>query len=90
MEQIVVESVAPAKRIVVEHTEGPFKGLMQITGTTDDFDGQSPPPITTEPFMIQPGQRMAIAGLVAAKRTYLLYREITKPDGLKSFHEHQQ
>lgn len=66
------------QRIVLEHTSGPHKGLFQITGHTGVFGGQTPP-AATEPFPESITHRVIIAGLVASKRGYLLYREIHTP-----------
>ena len=65
------------QRVVLEHTNGPFKGLKQIMGHADDID--SPPPTTTGEFDITPGARKGIAGLVKSTPRYLLYRELICP-----------
>lgn len=76
-------------RVVLEHTNGPFKGLHQITGHSDDLD-PGPPPALTEEFDIAPGKRRGVAGLVRATSRYLLYRELTKPEGLGTFDRRQR
>lgn len=77
------------RRVVLEHTNGPFKGLKQIMGHSDDFNGE-PAPVTTDEFEINPGKRKGIAGLVKSTPRYLLYREITKPEGLGTFDRRQR
>lgn len=77
------------RRIVLQHVKGPFKGLMQIMGHTDDFKGTAAP-IVTEEFDINPGTRKGIAGLVKSTRRYLLYKEIDKPEGLGIFDRNQR
>ena len=77
------------QRVVLEHTQGPFAGLLQITGHSDDFGGQQPPTLTDE-FDIMPGKRKGCAGLVKSTPRYVLYREITKPDGLGKFDRRQR
>ena len=72
---IVRESGLSPLRIVFEHTMGRYAGLRQIVGTTDEFEGATPP-TTSEPFNAIPDNRPAQAGLVSAHRGYLLYREI--------------
>lgn len=96
MSENAPESTAPVlpplqrnQRIVLEHTQGPFKGLHQITGHSDDFDGADPPTVT-EPFDITPGKRHGVAGLVRSNPRYLLYREITAPEGLGTFDRRQR
>lgn len=66
----------PILRIVFEHTQGPWKGLREIVGTSQDFGDESAPPTTSEPFNARPDNRAAKAGLVSAARKHLLYREI--------------
>lgn len=66
------------QRVVFEHGTGPWKGLKQIMGTTEEFEGEVPH-ATTDPFTAAPDGRKVLAGLVASKRTYLLYREINTP-----------
>ena len=77
------------QRVVLEHTNGPFKGLKQIMGHSDDFKGEPPPTVTPE-FDITPGTRKGVAGLVKSTLRFLLYREITKPEGLGTFDRRQQ
>jgi len=77
------------QRVVLEHTQGPYAGLKQITGHSDELD-PGPPPTMTEEFDITPGKRRGIAGLVKSTPRYLLYREITKPDGLGTFDRRQR
>jgi len=63
------------KRVVFEHRKGAYAGLRQIVGTTDDFGGQ-PAPAQSERFEAIPDHRWAVASLVSAHRTHLLYVEI--------------
>jgi hypothetical protein len=66
-------------RIVLEHTRGPHKGLLQIMGTTAQFGGEVIP-ARTDAFTIQPGTRRGMAGLIRVTRRMTLYREIDSPD----------
>lgn len=77
------------QRIVLQHTAGPFKGLHQIVGHSDEFKGTQAPTLT-EPSLITPGARQGVAQLVQSKPRYLLYRELTKPEGLGTFDTRQR
>lgn len=81
--------LAGGRRVVLEHTTGPYKGLHQIMGHTDDFGGKQPPTVTDE-FDIQPFARRGVASLVRSNPRYLLYRELTKPEGLGTFDRRQR
>lgn len=72
------------RRVVLEHTQGPFRGLRQIVGHTDEFKGQQPD-IFAEGITIEPGRRIGVIGLVASFTRYVLYRETdsTKPVRLR-------
>jgi hypothetical protein len=85
----LLPETARNQRIVLEHTRGPYKGLKQITGHTDQFGGQQPPAITSE-FDITPGNRKGVASLVASRPRFLLYREIFTPEGMKGFDRGQR
>jgi hypothetical protein len=69
------ETVTPLRRIVLEHTRGPYKGLHQIMGTTVDFGAQQPPSVT-DVFDITPGNRRGAACLVKATPRFLLFKEL--------------
>ena len=77
------------QRIVLEHTAGPYAGLFQIKGHSDEFEGRQPPALT-DVFEIQPGQRLGVASLVKSTPRYVLYRELTRPAGLGIFDQRQQ
>lgn len=84
--------IARNQRVVLEHTAGPYAGLMQIIGHTDQFGGRQPDEIT-EPFTIEfppPARHNVLAGLVEAKPRYLLYRELSNPTGLGTFDKAQR
>lgn len=66
------------QRIVLQHTQGPYKGLHQIMGHSDEFGGEQAPAVT-EPFDITPGARRGLAGLVRSNPRFLLYKEINSP-----------
>ena len=83
------EIIAPRKRIVLEHTNGPHAGLMQITGHGDSLDSW-PPPTATDEFETTVDPRKTFAQLVKATPRYLLYRELTKPEGLGTFDQRQR
>lgn len=89
----ILDPVMPAitrnQRIVLEHTCGPYAGLHQIVGHSDQHGGQQPPALT-EPFTITPGERMALASLVKSTPRFLLYRELTVPEGLGRFDRAQR
>lgn len=78
------------QRIVLLHTRGPHKGLHQIMGHSDDFFGSGAPDTTTEEFVITPGTRKGIAGLVRSTPRYLFYKEVTAPEGLGTFDKAQR
>jgi hypothetical protein len=69
------EIVPSGRRIVLEHTAGPYVGLRQIMGHTDEFGGK-PVPTLTDAFVINPGTRTAVAGLVRATPRFMLFREL--------------
>ena len=78
-------------RVVLEHTQGLWSGIYQILGTTDQVKadtgvGGLPNYIPD----IQFGDHVNGASLVACKRSYVLYRELIVPDGLKSFNPAQR
>lgn len=80
------------QRIVLEHTQGPHKGLMQIKGLVSDLGlpaGEAPPPLTDE-FTIEPGTRQGQASLVRVSPRAFYYREITAPAGLGTFDRRQR
>jgi len=84
----LMPDIQATKRVVFEHRLGPWKGLWQITGTTDDFLKGIAVPGLSEPFSALPDHRLTQAGLVAARRSYLLYREIVQPE--RAFDPRQQ
>ncbi len=79
-------------RVVLEHTKhGPWAGICQILGTVDQVRkdmgvGELPAYIPDINF----GDRVNGASLVACKRSYVLYRELIVPTGLKSFNPEQR
>lgn len=72
------------QRIVLLHTRGPHKGLHQIMGHSDEFEGRTPDAVT-EPFDITPGARRGMAGLVRSTPRFLLYKEINTPTDPTNF-----
>ncbi len=82
------QKVAQRKRIVLLHTQGPYRGLYQILGTSDALGGVLPP--TTGEFTISPHTRTSHANLVKVKVRYALYRESDEAAAGGSFHESQQ
>lgn len=81
--------IKPNQRIVLLHTKGPFAGLHQIMGHSDEFEGRTPDAVT-EPFDIMPGARRGMAGLVRSTPRFLLYKEIDKAEGLGTFDARQR
>lgn len=80
-------------RLVLEHTQGPYKGLLQIVGYLGQLlqEGESLKDLPTlQPF--NRGAEQIAASLVAVKRTYILYRELMVPVGAsdKTFNPLQQ
>lgn len=78
-------------RVVLEHTQGARAGMCQILGTLDQVKvdlgvGELPSYIPDINF----GDRVNGASLVAAKRSYVLYRELIVPDGLQAFNPAQR
>ena len=78
-------------RVVLEHTQGRWSGIHQILGTVDQVKadmsiGELPGYIPDINF----GDRVNGASLVACKRSYVLYRELIVPAGLKSFNPEQR
>ncbi len=67
-------------RLILEHTRGPWKGLREIVGRSDDLpDSAQRLPSTEGPFNARPDNREAIAGLVKVEHGYAIYREIDTP-----------
>ena len=60
-------------RIVFEHTEGPFAGLFQIGGHSDEFAGQPLPSILAGFTAL--GRQVASAKMVKINERYVHYRE---------------
>ena len=78
-------------RVVLEHTQGRWSGIHQILGTVDQVKaGMGVAELPTYIPDIQFGDRVNGASLVACKRSYVLYRELIIPDGLKSFNPKQR
>lgn len=77
MTDLSMPDISPTRnqRVVLEHTQGPYAGLHQIMGHSDDFNGEAPPDMT-DMFDIQPGSRTAQASLVKSTPRYLLYKEL--------------
>ena len=76
-------------RVVLEHTLGHMKGIHSICGLT--WDGPAPTlldavELIDNPRMREPGP----VCLVAAKRSYLLYRQIQTVEQTTEFHEAQR
>lgn len=65
------------QRVVFEHVAGPWAGMFQIVGHTDDFGGQVLP-LTIGPFNCRdPFPRIGlVAALVRDQKKYVLYREL--------------
>jgi hypothetical protein len=79
-------------KIVLEHTKGVLKGLMQIVGDTSALltDEQTVADLPTlQAFTRCPGlglEEQIQASLVASKRSYVFYRELIEPAlGNKNF-----
>jgi hypothetical protein len=66
----------PPLRIVFEHTQGPYAGLLGIMGLISDFGlpSDQPLPEYAEGFEAQ-GRVITFAGLVKVTPRYALYRE---------------
>lgn len=79
LNETVVSTTTPTKRIVVEHTRGICKGLFGIYGTEAElrakFDGKLPEIIPNVDMRDHTG---AIC-LVGVKSRFVHYREITPP-----------
>ena len=73
---------APDLRIVLEHTRGRMAGVFSICGRQSHIPGGKLPEIEMaenlldSPSMREPGP----VSLVAVKRRFVLYRQITTPD----------
>lgn len=81
------------KRIVLEHVYGRLAGLQQILGTEDQLlrgpEGTAPLPTFIPDANF--GDHVGPINLIAAKRSYHLYREvITLPTETKTFHADQR
>ena len=87
------------RRVVLQHTQGPWTGLHQIVGRECELRAAThtkqnlPMPITVGPFTagFGPGARESMAGLLQCKPRYWLYRE-WRPEltGMKAFDPAQQ
>lgn len=73
------------KRIVLEHTTGPLTGLCRITG----LEADAPDPLPTFVAEVDMLSHFGPAGLVAVKRSYVLYREVITPESYGSMDEDQ-
>lgn len=69
--------MARNQRIVFEHLAGPYAGLRQIAGHTDQFKGQ-PAPSSAGPFELL-GRPGLFSALAKSQPRFLLYRETTAP-----------
>jgi hypothetical protein len=70
------EMTSAPKRVVLEYTTGPFKGLRQIVGTTDTFPGGALPSFCDS--IVFKGHACAVNLLRVTERT-VRYRELTIP-----------
>jgi hypothetical protein len=78
-------------RVVLEHTQGARAGLLTILGTTEAIKaGMAVSELPSFIDGINFGDHTNGASLVAVKRSYVLYRELMTPDGLKSFNPAQE
>lgn len=91
-ENALFPEIARNQRVVVHHQTGPYKGLFQIIGHTDETGGQVPPLV--DDFKMTVGTKLNIRefpiGLIASKTRFVLYREITNPTGLGRFDPRQK
>lgn len=81
------------KRIVLEHTVGPLKGVHSICMRTSDAPSPLPELAMAEEMIDSPRMRLpGPVGLVAVKPRYVLYRQIVTPElqNGKTFNEAQQ
>lgn len=76
------------QRVVLEHRTGRFRGLFQIMGHVSEF--QDGLPVVTPPTVEWPRKDAITACIVASRPRYVLYREITAPDGLGTFDRRQR
>ena len=77
------------QRIVLVHTQGPFAGLHQIMGHTDQFGGQQPPALS-DIFDMIPDGRKGQASLIKSTPRAVFYREIAATTGLGTFDRAQR
>lgn len=81
-DQPLFPAIPRNQRVVLEHKTGRFQGLFQITGHSDQFEGQSVPPVTP-PFRLWPREdETLLAGLIRSTPRFLLFREIAPTPGL--------
>lgn len=79
------------KKLVVEHIQGPLKGLLQILGSTEQLglaEDQQPPGAAVVAF---DGERSGVVNLIRTTPHCYLYREPHLPSGTleESFHPQQ-
>ena len=66
------------KRIVFQHTQGPYPGLTQILGLVTELEPEeAAPPPSIEGFEAL-DRMVEFASLVQVKGLYVLYREVVK------------
>lgn len=79
------------KRIVIEHTAGRLKGMMQILGTDDQLKkGMEVAELPTFLTPLDFGDHQGAASLITVTPRYAFYRETWGPLDLKSFNPEQQ
>ena len=88
----VMPSTRQDKRILFEHTVGPYPGLLQIMGMVSELGAtdNEPLPDHAEGFEAL-GRLIDFASLIKVTRTYAFYRELN-PDNMpsKTFDKDQQ
>lgn len=73
-------------RVVLEHTQGSWAGILQILGTVEQVkESMQVAELPSYIADINFGDRTNGASLVTMKRSYVLYREIIAPIGLGRF-----
>lgn len=78
------------KRIVIQYTQGPHRGLWQLVGTESQMREHLQ--VTTLPDFVEPVQfldHVGSASLINVRPRYVLYREISPPPTTYTFHPGQ-
>jgi len=89
--QTLMPAIEHDARIVLEHTHGPMNGIHSICGLKSAAIQPLPEFLDTVDLIDAPSMRTpGPVSLVAVKRRFVLYRQISTPEQTKTFNKSQR